>query len=110
MISPQTTKPVDLLALVDPGLDVVSGEWKRDGAGFMSDLLSTNSCLRLPVEPGEAFSLRVAFSTSHGNFFRGAATGIEMRGTVRFQREDRTVFEAARNSCEFSLHTVEASQ
>jgi formylglycine-generating enzyme required for sulfatase activity len=82
VIPPQMTKPVDLLALVDPGLDVVSGEWKRDGTGFISDLRGTDSYLRLPVEPGEAFSLRVVFSTSRGNF--SVVLPLESKGLELF--------------------------
>jgi len=64
---PVVGAPLDLLPLVDLSQDVLSGEWSQEGAGLVNKELKTNSWLRLPVEPGEAYSLRAAFSTDSGN-------------------------------------------
>ena len=64
---PAVGQPVDLLPLVDLSKDVVEGEWSKSDVGFMTEKGATNSFLRLPVEPGEAYSLRTAFSIDRGN-------------------------------------------
>ena len=75
---PVVGQPVDLLPQVDVSQDVLGGEWSQDGAGFKTEKLSTNSYLRLPVDPGDAYILRVAFSTNRGNV--GIVLPFESKG------------------------------
>ena len=78
---PPGNQPLKLLPLIDLSKDVLSGEWSKDGVGFRTEKLSTNSFLRLPVEPGEEYSFRAAFSTNRGNihvFLPFESKGVEV--------------------------------
>ncbi|MFO0938922.1 MAG: bifunctional serine/threonine-protein kinase/formylglycine-generating enzyme family protein [Gemmataceae bacterium] len=57
----------NLLELVDPKLDVLAGEWLLFDKGFISEKHSINSWLRLPVDPGLEYTLKIKFSTNNGN-------------------------------------------
>ncbi|MDX1946189.1 MAG: protein kinase [Pirellulaceae bacterium] len=58
---------VDLLPLVDLPQDALSGEWTRQGTELhLAGIQGANHLLRLPVEPGEEYSVRLAFSTDRG--------------------------------------------
>ena len=65
---PSNTGPIDLLPLVDLSQDLLEGQWSRTADGYTAVDKSVNSLLRLPVQPGEAYSVRVAFSINSGNF------------------------------------------
>ncbi|QDU25638.1 Serine/threonine-protein kinase PknB [Anatilimnocola aggregata] len=58
---------VDLLPFVDLSQDVLRGEWTRQGAELHTAATAgVNYLLRLPVDPGEEYSLRLAFSADRG--------------------------------------------
>ncbi len=58
---------INLLSLVDLSQDVAAGTWTKDGSGFATTPTRVDSQLRLPVEPGEEYTLRAAFVSKRGN-------------------------------------------
>jgi tRNA A-37 threonylcarbamoyl transferase component Bud32 len=66
-------KAIDLLALVDPRRDAISGKWRKEGGRLIVDP-SNNACLRLPYEAPEEYDFRItltrqASSCSSAQFF-----------------------------------------
>ncbi len=58
---------IDLLPHVLLDRDVLDGEWSRDGKGYKTVQRGLNCKLRLPVEPGAAYVVRLAFASEGGN-------------------------------------------
>ncbi len=58
-------KSTDLLALVDPRRDVITGNWRKDGARLLVEP-SNNACLRLPYEAPEEYDFRMTFTRQAG--------------------------------------------
>jgi len=59
-------KAIDLLALVDPRRDVISGTWRKEGGRLLVEP-SNNACLRLPYEAPEEYDFRMTFTRQAGN-------------------------------------------
>jgi hypothetical protein len=55
---------VDLLALVDPKVHTVKGEWKRDGKSLTG---SNGGRLQLPYEPGEEYTVEATLRRGDGD-------------------------------------------
>jgi len=60
-------KPIDLLPLVNLNQDLLEGDWSKEDPAFVSRKSATNSVLRLPVEPGDEYTLSAAFESQRGN-------------------------------------------
>jgi tRNA A-37 threonylcarbamoyl transferase component Bud32 len=65
--SSQAGSPTDLMPLVDLSKDTLTRDWSQEGSGYVFRKPSTDNWLRLPIEPGEAYSLRAAFSANRAN-------------------------------------------
>jgi hypothetical protein len=50
---------VDLLAIVDPKVHALSGDWKKDGATLVGTSVDKSARLQLPYEPGEEYDIEV---------------------------------------------------
>ncbi len=66
-VSGSAAGTINLLSLVDLSQDVAAGTWTKDGSGFATTPTRVDSQLRLPVEPGEEYTLRAAFVSKRGN-------------------------------------------
>ncbi len=60
-------KPIDLLPLVNLNQDLLEGDWSKEDTAFVSRKSATNSVLRLPVEPGDEYTLSAAFESERAN-------------------------------------------
>ncbi len=72
----RTANVVDLLPLVDLDHDVMSGEWKRDGAALVSDS-NRGPRLMLPIATADEYQLDVRLTriTGNGGFYLTLPTG-----------------------------------
>jgi serine/threonine protein kinase len=74
-------KSVDLLAVVDPHRDTITGTWRKEGARLVVEP-SNNACLRLPYEAPEEYDFRMTFTRQAGScataqfFVHQGRTGI----------------------------------
>ena len=74
-------KAIDLLALVDPLRDTISGKWRKEGGRLIVDP-SNNACLRLPYEAPEEYDFRITLTRQASNcttaqfFVHKGRTGI----------------------------------
>jgi hypothetical protein len=57
---------VDLLKMIDPAKDAVSGKWKLEGGKLISEKVAFAK-IEIPYEPPEEYDLRVVFSRQQGN-------------------------------------------
>ncbi len=93
--APANATQVDLLSLVDLDQDVLEGQWTRQGPELHSAATaSENHLLRLPVDPGEEYSLQLAFAADRGYpkvtlpfepkglvvFFGGRSVSLQLKG------------------------------
>jgi len=62
---PKKGKPVDLLALIDPGRDTVRGTWRKTKAGLISPL-KDYARLRIPYVPPEEYALTMVVTQLDG--------------------------------------------
>jgi hypothetical protein len=58
--------PVNLLALVDPARDAVSGAWTLDAGGLVSDR-AASARIEIPYRPPEEYDFRAVFTRRAGN-------------------------------------------
>jgi WD40 repeat protein/serine/threonine protein kinase len=58
-------KAIDLLALIDPRRDTISGSWRKEGGRLLVEP-SNNACLRLPYEAPEEYDFRMIFTRQAG--------------------------------------------
>jgi hypothetical protein len=59
------SRSIDLLPLVDPKRDTLTGTWKKEN-GLLVCLPSNNASLRLPYEAPEEYDFRVVFTRRNG--------------------------------------------
>jgi len=57
------SKAVDLLSMIDPQRDTVSGEWTISG-GVLKSSVAPNARLQLPYEPPAEYDFRIVFSNA----------------------------------------------
>ncbi len=103
--APANATQVDLLSLVDLDQDVLEGQWTRHGPELHSAATaSENHSLRLPVDPGEEYSLQLAFAADRGYpkvtlpfeskglvvFFGGRSVTLQLKGPKGGQENPRS--------------------
>ena len=67
---PEAGDWIDLLTVVDPPADTVSGKWTRVAGGLQGERLPDGKgaqVLQLPYEPPEEYDFRVVYTTMEGN-------------------------------------------
>ncbi len=92
-------KPVNLLALIDPGKDAAQGTWVRAADGISCDH-SAYACLQLPYAMPAEYDLRATFTRTEGKGQialllaankKAFAFALDVGGAARFELVDKKV-------------------